>query len=141
MPAIEFPANAYPWLALEKRGVRVVLVQPRDGRVTAEQLAGACTARTRWVTVSFVQFSNGYRIDVAALGRFCRDRGIFLHVNGIQSLGMLRCDVRAMSPISGIRDGSAPRSSAFSNLRMGAIRLAPHFYNTGEEAARVLDLL
>jgi len=96
IPAIEFPANVYPWLALEKRGVRVVLVQPRDGRVTAEMLAGACTARTRCVTVSFVQFSNGYRIDVAALGRFCRDRGIFLHVDGIQSLGMLPCDVRAM---------------------------------------------
>jgi cysteine desulfurase/selenocysteine lyase len=96
MPAIEFPANVYPWLALEKRGVRVILVRPRDGRVTAEMLADACTGRTRCVTVSFVQFSNGYRVDVAALGRFCRDRGIYLHVDGIQSLGMLRCDVRAM---------------------------------------------
>jgi len=96
MPAIEFPANVYPWLALEKRGVRIVLVRPRDGRVTAEMLAGACTARTRCVTVSFVQFSNGYRIDVATLGRFCRERGIYLHVDGIQSLGMLRCDVRTM---------------------------------------------
>jgi cysteine desulfurase/selenocysteine lyase len=96
MPAIEFPANAYPWLALDKRGVRTILVQPRDGRVTTEMLAGACTARTRCVTVSSVQFSNGYRIDVAALGRFCRSRNIYLHVDGIQSLGMLRCDVRAM---------------------------------------------
>jgi selenocysteine lyase/cysteine desulfurase len=96
MPAIEFPANVYPWLALEKRGVRIVLVQPRDGRVTAEMLAGACTARTRCVTASFVQFSNGYRVDVATLGRFCRARGIYFHVDGIQSLGMLRCDVRAM---------------------------------------------
>ena len=61
MPSIEFPANVYPWLALEKRGVRIKFVQPRDGRVTAEMLAGACTARTRCVTVSFVQFSNGYR--------------------------------------------------------------------------------
>ena len=96
MPAIEFPANVYPWLALEKRGVRIILVQPRDGRVTAEMLAAACTARTRCVTVSFVQFSNGYRVDVATLGRFCRARGIYFHVDGIQSLGMLRCDVRGM---------------------------------------------
>ncbi len=96
MPSIEFPANAYPWLALGKRGVRTVLVPPRDGRITAEMLAGACTARTRCVTVSAVQFSNGYRVDLAALGSFCRDRGIYLHVDGIQSLGMLRCDVRRM---------------------------------------------
>ena len=96
MPAIEFPANVYPWLALAKRGVRTVSVEPRDGRVTAEMLIAACTPRTRCVTASFVQFSNGYRIDVRALGRFCRDRGILLHVDGIQSLGMLPCDVRAM---------------------------------------------
>jgi selenocysteine lyase/cysteine desulfurase len=96
MPSIEFPANAYPWIALEKRGVRTVLVPPRDGRIAAETLAGACTARTRCVTVSAVQFSTGYRVDLAALGSFCRSRGIYLHVDGIQSLGMLRCDVRGM---------------------------------------------
>jgi selenocysteine lyase/cysteine desulfurase len=96
MPSIEFPANVYPWLALEKRGVRIVSVKPRKGRVSAEMLIAACTARTRCVTASFVQFSNGYRIDVGALGRYCRNRGILLHIDGIQSLGMLRCDVQAM---------------------------------------------
>lgn len=96
MPAIEFPANVYPWLALEKRGVRVRLVEPRGGRVTAEMLAGACTTRTRAVTASLVQFSNGYRIDAAALGSFCREQGIYFHADGIQSIGMLRCDVRSM---------------------------------------------
>jgi selenocysteine lyase/cysteine desulfurase len=96
MPSIEFPANVYPWLALEKRGVHIRFVQPREGRVTARMLSDACTARTRAVTASFVQFSNGFRLDVEALGSFCRDRGIYLHVDGIQSLGMLRCDVRRM---------------------------------------------
>jgi cysteine desulfurase / selenocysteine lyase len=96
MPSVEFPANVFPWLGLEKRGVRVVFVKPREGRITAEMLADACTARTRCVTTSSVQFSNGYRVDLAELGRFCRGRGIYLHVDGIQSLGMLRCDVRKM---------------------------------------------
>jgi selenocysteine lyase/cysteine desulfurase len=96
MPSIEFPANVFPWLGLENRGVRVVFVKPLEGRITAEMLAAACTARTRCVTVSSVQFSNGYRVDLAELGRFCRERGIYFHVDGIQSLGMLRCDVRKM---------------------------------------------
>jgi selenocysteine lyase/cysteine desulfurase len=96
MPSIEFPANVFPWLGLEKRGVRVIFVKPREGRITAEMLAAACTALTRCVTVSSVQFSNGYRVDLAKLGRICRERGIYLHVDGIQSLGMLRCDVRDM---------------------------------------------
>jgi cysteine desulfurase/selenocysteine lyase len=59
-------------------------------------LAAACTARTRAVTVSLVQFSNGYRIDAAALGRFCRERGIYFHVDAIQALGALRCNVGSM---------------------------------------------
>ena len=96
MPTIEFPANVYPWLGLERRGVRVIRVKPLEGRITAEMLERACTARTRCVTVSSVQFLNGYPVDVARLGRLCRERGIYLHVDGIQSLGMLRCDVRAM---------------------------------------------
>jgi len=96
MPSIEFPANVFPWLGLERRGVRAIFVKPREGRITAEMLAAACTARTRCVTVSSVQFSNGYRVDLAKLGRLCHERGIYLHVDGIQSLGMLRCDVRPM---------------------------------------------
>jgi cysteine desulfurase/selenocysteine lyase len=96
MPAVEFPANVYPWLALAKRGVRVRMVAPREGRVTVDMVAEACTARTRAVTISSVQFSNGFRADVDAMGDFCRDRRIYLHVDGIQSLGMLRCDVRRM---------------------------------------------
>ncbi len=95
MPSVEFPANVYPWLALKKRGVRILLVPPEDGRITAEMLADACTPRTRCVTVSSVQFSNGYRVDLDELGAFCRARGIYLHVDGIQSLGQLRLNVRS----------------------------------------------
>jgi selenocysteine lyase/cysteine desulfurase len=45
------------------------------------------------VAVSWVQFSNGYRTDLAALGRACRERGIYLVVDAIQGLGALTLDV------------------------------------------------
>jgi selenocysteine lyase/cysteine desulfurase len=91
---IEFPANVYPWLNLEARfGVTTTLVPARDGRVRADDLVAACQARTRVVAVSFVQFSNGYRTDLDRLGAFCRERGIFLCVDGIQGLGALPLDV------------------------------------------------
>jgi cysteine desulfurase/selenocysteine lyase len=96
MPGIEFPANVYPWLSLEKQGVRVKMVRPIDGRITVEMIERACTPRTRAVTISSVQFSNGFRADLEALGELCRGRGIYLHVDGIQSLGMLRCNVRRL---------------------------------------------
>jgi cysteine desulfurase/selenocysteine lyase len=94
MPAIEFPANVYPWMGLWRRGVELRMVEPDGGTVTAEMLADVCDARTRAVTVSWVQFSSGHRIDVAELGDFCRGRGIYLHVDAIQGLGALEMDVR-----------------------------------------------
>jgi selenocysteine lyase/cysteine desulfurase len=93
MPAIEFPANVYPWMGLQRLGVELRLVEPEDGAVTAEMLADVCDRRTRAVTVSWVQFSSGYRIDLEELGEFCSGRGIYLHVDAIQGLGALAIDV------------------------------------------------
>ncbi len=93
MPSIEFPANVYPWMGLSRFGVSVRMVDPEEGRVTAGMLADACDERTRLVTASLVQFSNGYRLDAGALGSFCRDRDIFLHIDGIQALGMIDLDL------------------------------------------------
>ncbi len=94
MPSNEFPANVYPWMSLGKRGVELRMVDPAGGRVTARMLADATDDRTRVITVSMVQFSNGYRIDIDKLGDFCRDRGVYLHVDGIQALGCLMCNVK-----------------------------------------------
>ncbi len=51
-------------------------------------------ARTRAVVVSSVQWSNGYRLDLAALSELCRREGIFLVVDAVQELGALQMDVR-----------------------------------------------
>jgi selenocysteine lyase/cysteine desulfurase len=53
----------------------------------------ACDSTTRVVAVSLVQFSNGFRVDVAALGEACRARGILLVVDGMQAVGALEIDV------------------------------------------------
>ncbi len=96
IPSFEFPTNVYPWMALRERGVGLKMVEPVDGRVTAEMLTAACDERTRAVTVSAVQFSTGYLIDLEWLGAFCRECGIYLHVDGIQWLGALRCDLGSL---------------------------------------------
>lgn len=93
LPSFEFPTNVYPWMALRDRGVSLKMVEPVGGRVTTDMLTAACDERTRAVTVSVVQFSTGYRIDLARLGAFCRERGIYLHVDAIQWLGAFRCDL------------------------------------------------
>jgi cysteine desulfurase / selenocysteine lyase len=92
---IEFPANMYPWLNQESRyGVKTKQVPARDGKVLAEDLIAACDEHTRIISVSFVQFSNGYRADMERIGAFCRERDILFCVDAIQGLGALQMDVR-----------------------------------------------
>ncbi|MFQ5877793.1 MAG: aminotransferase class V-fold PLP-dependent enzyme [Acidobacteriota bacterium] len=86
----EFPANVYPWMNLERDGVRVRFVAPSRGRcVEAEEMVRAMGHRTRLVSVSLVAFSTGYRVDLQALGEACRRRGAFLVVDGAQAIGAI----------------------------------------------------
>ena len=90
----EFPANFYAWKALEKRGVVLRLVPSEQGRVSQEAILSALTPRTRVVTVSFVQYLSGFRLDLEKLGQACVARGCLLFVDAIQGLGAFPIDVK-----------------------------------------------
>jgi len=92
----EFPSNVYPWMVLRRRGVQSRLAAPDQGGLSVEAVARLADARTRLVAVSAVQFFTGHRADLAALGAFCRERGILLAVDGIQAAGHVPIDVQAM---------------------------------------------
>lgn len=94
---MEFPANVYPWLRLEQRGVSLKRVAEDKGRVPFDRLAAAIDNRTRLVTISAVQWSNGFRIDLTRLGELCKAKGVLLFVDAIQALGVHPIDVRGMN--------------------------------------------
>jgi cysteine desulfurase/selenocysteine lyase len=94
---MEFPANVYPWLNLEQRGVHLRSVPEEDGRIPFDRLAARIDQRTRIVAVSAVQWSNGFRMDLVRLGELCQERGVLLFVDAIQALGVHPIDVRAMN--------------------------------------------
>jgi cysteine desulfurase / selenocysteine lyase len=93
---LEYPANLFPWMAARERGVEVRLVEPEAGRVTPEAVLSLVDGRTRVVALSFVEFWNGYRVDLAEIGEECRKRGVILAVDGIQGLGVLPFDLEGM---------------------------------------------
>jgi selenocysteine lyase/cysteine desulfurase len=95
--ALEFSGNAYPWLNLARLGVACRFVPSPDGTVDVDALASATDERTRVVTVSFVQFSNGFRTDLDKLGTFCRSRDIRLMVDAIQGVGVVPLDVHEVA--------------------------------------------
>lgn len=94
LPAIEYPANVYPWMAQARRGVTTRLVPADANGVMAEDdLIAACDATTRVLAVSWVQWGSGQRLDVTKLGAFCRSRGILFVVDLVQGLGALRINL------------------------------------------------
>lgn len=89
----EFPSNVIPFVNLKRHGVAVDFVEHRDGRILLEDIQAAIRPETRLLSISFVEFLNGYRNDLYAIGRLCRDRNIIFTVDGIQGLGALQLDV------------------------------------------------
>jgi len=100
----EFPANVYPWLNLQRRGVEVRLAPARDNRILIEGIAALTDERTRLVALSFVEFATGFRNDLRAIGQLCRERGIYFCVDGIQGVGALDLNV-TQSPVDFLAAG------------------------------------
>jgi selenocysteine lyase/cysteine desulfurase len=93
--ADEFPSNQYPWLNLADRGVETRRLPTDNGKLDLEQLAAACDARTRIVTVSWVAFASGWRHDLDQLAEIVHRHGALLCVDAIQGLGAFPIDVRS----------------------------------------------
>ena len=89
----EFPSNLYPWLNLANRGVQTRRV-PVDGvALDLQRLADTCDDRTRIVSVSWVGYATGWRVDVDELTQLVHDRGALLFLDAIQGLGVFPLDV------------------------------------------------
>jgi len=90
----EFPANVYPWLALERDGVIVRRI-PAAGILADEEalLRAIDEPNVRAVSVSWVSFVTGFKADLARIGRACRERGIYFVVDAIQGIGADVIDV------------------------------------------------
>jgi cysteine desulfurase/selenocysteine lyase len=92
--AVEFPANIYPWLRIsQEREVELRLQEAHDGWIDVDELLSRIDERTRLVTVSWVEFGSGQRLDIRRIGRFCRERDILFVVDAVQGLGALQLDV------------------------------------------------
>ena len=93
IPGNEFPANVFPWLNLSKMGVETKFIPVKDGRFTAGDIAPYIDKQTRAVSVSAVSFTNGFRCNLAEIGKLCKENGIFFIVDAIQALGAVEVDV------------------------------------------------
>lgn len=125
---LEFLQVAIPWLQLD--GVAVEPVPHRAAAIALDDIAARITPRTRVLAISSVQWSSGYRVDLAALSALCRERNLWLVVDAIQQLGAVPLDVRS-TPVDFLVCGghkwlNAPFGCGFLYIRRDALpRLRP----------------
>jgi cysteine desulfurase / selenocysteine lyase len=123
----EFPANVYPWMLLKDIGVTLELAPttpegwPDENRL----LDRLRDPRVRVLAVSLVQFSNGYKVDLARLSAATRASGTFLVVDAIQAVGQIPLDLRE-TPVDVLACGAqkwllSPWGSGFVYVRRDLI--------------------
>ena len=88
---LEFPVTTIPWM---HRRIPVHLVKSVNGVVRPEDLKAAMNTRTGILSLSYVQFSNGFRSNLEELGNIKGAHALV--VNASQAAGVFDIDVRRM---------------------------------------------
>jgi len=88
---LEFPVSTIPWM---NRRIPVHLVKSRAGAVTTEDIRAAMNVRTGIISMSHVQYSTGFRINLEELAAIKGNHALV--VNASQSAGVFQIDVNRM---------------------------------------------
>lgn len=88
---LEFPVTTIPWM---HRRIPVHLVHSVDGVVRPEDLDNAMNTRTGVISMSYVQYSNGFRSNLEEVGDL-KGRHVLV-VNASQAAGAFEIDVKRM---------------------------------------------
>jgi selenocysteine lyase/cysteine desulfurase len=89
----DFPSDILPWLALERRGVKVRLIRPKGAALDPKELLGEITASTKLLCITLAHSFSGYAVEADALGEICRAHGVAFVLNVSQALGARRFSV------------------------------------------------
>ena len=87
---LEFPSNVVVWLRLQKEGVKVRVVPSKGGLIPFEKMLEAITPKTRLVSVSYVSYVTGTRVEyVTELAVAAHANGAVFCLDATQALGRL----------------------------------------------------
>jgi selenocysteine lyase/cysteine desulfurase len=89
---LEFPVTTIPWM---NRRIPVHLVKSAEGVVQTDDLKAAMNTRTGILSLSYVQFSNGFRSNLEELAAIKGNHALV--VNASQAAGAFEIDVKRMN--------------------------------------------
>ncbi|MEO8358674.1 MAG: aminotransferase class V-fold PLP-dependent enzyme [Vicinamibacteria bacterium] len=122
---MEFPTVTLPFL---HRGAQMQFVPAIEGELRLEMFDETHAPRAASIAVSHVQYSNGFRIDLEALGALKGRRPLL--VCGSQSIGAFEVDVQAMQidglACAGHKWLAAGYGAGFVYISRELLKRAPH---------------
>jgi cysteine desulfurase / selenocysteine lyase len=90
----EFPSSTFPWINL---GIPVKTVKAsNDFHYPIEAIEKAIDPGVKILVTSYVQYCTGFRQDLYALGKVCKEHGLLFVVNGTQAIPVFPVDVKRM---------------------------------------------
>lgn len=101
----EFPSNRIVWESLKPLGVNVIEADIADYHDAENNIINLINDKTRIVSVSAVQFANGFHLDLQKIGKACKDKQVLFCIDAIQSIGVTPFDVQAIHADFAMADG------------------------------------
>ncbi len=93
--ALHFEGSLYHYQSLQRKGLDVRMVVPRDGRIDLKDMERVIDRDTRLVAVSLVSWINGFTHDLRALCELAHAHGALVYADVIQAVGARPIDVVA----------------------------------------------
>jgi selenocysteine lyase/cysteine desulfurase len=93
--ALHFEGALVHLTELQKQGLDLRIVMPRDGRIVLDDLARVIDAKTKLVEVSFVSMYNGFEHDLKAVADLAHAHGAYVYADLIQGVGAVPLDIHA----------------------------------------------
>lgn len=89
----EYSSHLYPWKeACDQAQAHLKVLKSEENLATpTEKYLAALTAKTKVAAFSWVQFSSGARMDIEAVIKECKKRGILVFIDVAQGLGIHPC--------------------------------------------------
>src|SRR5438874_6842504 len=93
--ALHFEGALVHLMELQKQGLDLRVVMPRDGRIDMKDLERVVDKKTKLVEVSLVSMYNGFQHDLKAVCDLAHAHGAYVYADIIQAVGAVPFDVRA----------------------------------------------